>query len=544
MKTIAPKLQTLFEGAGFQAYFLIGIGEGHMHLIVCCDGTWNTPDQVEAGLPAPTNVVKFRNALASMDKDGQEQRPYYHTGVGTDGGLWDRVAGGGMGEGLDKNIMSGYNWLARNYEPGAKIWLIGFSRGAYTVRSLGGMISRCGLLKAAEMDEKTIWSSIEALFRSYRLPEKDTKPAIASKKMPFHGVKVGDKSKGSIPIHFVGVWDTVGALGIPDDLALLNLLDDPAKHSFHDTNLSPIVANARHAIAIDETRQSFAPTLWTNVEDRPTVKQIWFPGVHGDVGGGYGRCGLSDGALRWMIEEARALDLNFRENIEQQLAADPLGQLHDSVTGVFKSLKTRPRDVPLFSEDSIALHRSAKDRHNTPPLSQGDYWKTKRIDDGQEVTIDVFARERWNFSGIFLEAGKAYKFTAKGEWMDSGITCAASGSDDGKFHLGEAVQMASSVWEKGELLFTKLTGNHQVDFWYTKRERDAPWFALIGMVANGVLPEGSADDKLSFAPHEVFEIGAGTTFTPNKSGYLYAFANDAWQTYENNRGSVKLTVRR
>ncbi|WP_075290332.1 DUF2235 domain-containing protein [Pararhizobium arenae] len=518
-----------------------------MHLVVFCDGTWNTPDQMEDGLPAPTNVVKLRNALAAVDKNGQEQRVYYHPGVGTDGGLWDRVAGGGMGEGLDKNIMSAYNWLARNYTNGASIWLFGFSRGAYTVRSLGGMIARCGLLNATAggMSEKSIWAAIETLFENYRTPAKAAKAVKATTKMPFHGVATGNATKQSMPIHFIGVWDTVGALGVPDDLALLNLLDDPAKHSFHDTDLNRIVLNARHAIAIDEKRQSFTPTLWTNVEDRKdTVKQVWFPGVHADVGGGYGRSALSDGALLWMIDEARALELNFRENIEQQLSIDPLGLLHDSVTGVFKSLKTRPRDVPLFMDGSGELHKSALDRHNTPPLSQGDYWKTTRLDDGQKKTVDVFARERWNFTGLFLEAGVRYVFKAEGEWMDSSIACSPDGTDDGKFQLGEAVHIASSIWGKGEALFSRLTGNHQVDFWYTKRAENFPWFALVGMVANGVLPEMKPEDRLSYEPHEVFKIGKSAEFTPKKSGYLYAFANDAWQTYDNNRGSVRLTVKR
>ncbi|WP_142781906.1 DUF2235 domain-containing protein [Agrobacterium sp. T29] len=515
-----------------------------MHLIVFCDGTWNTPDQVEDGLPSPTNVVKLRNALAPADKDGREQRVYYHPGVGTDGGWWGRVAGGGMGTGLDRNIMSAYNWLARNYRDGAKIWLFGFSRGAYTVRSLGGMISRCGLLDPTKLRELAIWDNVGSLFENYRTPEGKAKPVTATKGLPYHGVATGQKTKHSVPIHFIGVWDTVGALGVPDDLALLNLLDDPAKHSFHDTELSPVVAHARHAIAIDERRQSFMPTLWTNVEDRPTVRQIWFPGVHADVGGGYGRAGLSDGALDWMVEEAKGQGLHFRKGLEKQLAADPLGLLHDSVTGVFKALRTRPRAVPIFAESSKMLHRSAWERHDNPPLAQGDYWKTHRLEAGQTKEVDVFARERWNSTGLFLEAGVTYRFSAKGEWVDGGITAPPAGTNDGKFQLGEAVQFASSLWGKGEQVLTKLTGNHQVDFWYTKREEAAPWFALIGMVANGVLPEMEPEDRLSFAPHEIFEIGAKRSFTPRGSGYLYAFANDAWQAYENNRGSVRLTVER
>lgn len=516
-----------------------------MHLIVFCDGTWNTPDQVEDGQPAPTNVVKLRNALASLDKDGREQRAYYHPGVGTDGGWWNRVAGGGLGEGLDKNIMSAYNWLARNYQVGAQIWLFGFSRGAYTVRSLGGMISRCGLLDArtASMTNGAIWSAIEDLFASYRLPEKEAEPVFATKDRPFHNVERGGACKHSVTVHFIGVWDTVGALGVPDDMAFLKLIDDPSKHSFHDTALSPIVDNARHAIAIDERRQSFTPTLWTNVQDNPRVKQVWFPGVHSDVGGGYSRCGLSDGALKWMIEEAQQLGLDFRQ-IGSLIAPDSSGQLHDSVIGVFKSLKTLPRDVPLFAAGNTLLHQSGWDRHKNPPLAQGDYWNTKYLYGGDAATVDVFARDRWNLTGLYLEAGVDYQFSASGEWMDGQIKCGPKGTRDGKFQIGEVMQMASTILGKAETVYTKLSGNHQADFWYTRRHEEFDWFALIGVIANGVLPRGSSTAKLDYAPHEAFLIGDKASFRPTQGGYLYTFANDAWQTYDNNRGSVRLTVRR
>jgi hypothetical protein len=517
-----------------------------MHLVIFCDGTWNTPDQMDGPLSAPTNVVKLKNALAEHDEKGAEQRVYYHPGVGTDGGLWNRVAGGGMGEGLDKNIKSAYHWLALNYEPGAKIWLFGFSRGAYSARSLGGMISRCGLLNppAANMTETQTWSAVDDLFAVYRTPDATAKPVKATQKRPFHLRQTGDLCKHSIPIHFIGVWDTVGSLGIPDDMALLNLIDDPTAHSFHDTNLSPVVANARHAVAIDEKRQSFIPTLWENTDNRPTVQQVWFPGAHGDVGGGYGRVGLSDGALGWMIEEAGHLGLGFRNNVIEQLSPDPLAQVHDSVTGIFKSLKTRPRDVPLFSATNPLLHESAKKRYATPPLSQGPYWKTKRLGDNESTTVDVFARDRWNFTSIYLEAGVKYQLSATGEWVDGSIKCGPEGTRDGKFHIGEIAQLASSLFGKTETLYKKLTGNEEVDFWYTKREEKVDWFALIGVVANGVLPPLTPEKKMEYLPHEVFVIGKSKSFTPKQSGYLYAFANDAWQMYENNRGSVKLKVQR
>ena len=517
-----------------------------MHLIVFCDGTWNTPDDKEGDLPAPTNVVKLRNALAPADKDGLEQKVYYHPGVGTGGGWWDRIAGGGLGDGLDHNVMSGYYWLARNYQPGDLIWLFGFSRGAYTVRSLGGMITRGGLLDASDrtLAESDIWADVQAIFTAYRAQE--TLPQTATRRF-FGNSAAKGFPKSSTPIHCIGVWDTVGALGVPDDMALLNLIDDPAKHSFHDTALNPNVLNARHAIAIDERRQGFTPTLWTNVEDRKdTVKQIWFPGVHADVGGGYALCGLSDGALYWMIQEAEGLGLAFRDSVLQQLAPDPRGLLHDSVQGVFKALKTRPREVPLIDRTvsgTDILHESALSRHDNPPLTQGDYWKETPLTADRSATVDIFARQPWNYTGIYLREGQRYGFSATGEWMDSSDTCGPGGTKDGTFELGEAAHIASTLWGKGEALYTRLTGNAQIDFWWTKRQEQMPWFALVGVIASGFVPEPDPDDKLDVAPHEIFLIGKGATLTPKASGYLYAFANDAWQAYGNNKGSVQLTVK-
>jgi uncharacterized protein (DUF2235 family) len=111
------------------------------NLVVCCDGTWNTPAEMDHGLPAPTNVVKLYNALVK----GDAQPAYYHPGVGTGRHWWDRLIDGGTGEGLDRNIKSAYRWLAEHYQPEDRIFLFGFSRGAYTVRSLANLLMLCGV---------------------------------------------------------------------------------------------------------------------------------------------------------------------------------------------------------------------------------------------------------------------------------------------------------------------------------------------------------------------------------------------------------------
>ena len=402
------------------------------------------------------------------------------------------------------------------------------------------MISKCGLADLPfDNHPKQAWAAVDEIFDAYR--SKGPSSIKARADLPFHNAETGAFPTKTTPIHFIGVWDTVGALGIPDDLAFLNLFDNPIGHRFHDTEISDIVVHARHAVAMDERRQSFLPTLW---QDNPKVdmQQIWFPGVHGNVGGGYAQTGLSDGALRWMIEEADKAGLAFRKEALSQIKPNDKDILHDSVSGVFKKMKTRPRAVPLVEsrKASPSVHASALARQKNPPLTQGDYWVNRAL----PTTATIYANDPWNATGIYLEAGTTYRLKASGEWMDASIKAGPGGTKDGRFQPSEAAHMVSSLFGKVENLTKKLLKNKQVDFWYTKREENAPWFALIGLIANNHPPPRQSDDEnaVDLLPHEVFIIGEGTSITPQASGYLYCFANDAWQTYGNNRGSVRLTV--
>jgi len=504
------------------------------NLVVCCDGTWNTPTEMDHGLPSPTNVVKLYNALLRDDT----QLAYYHPGVGTGKSWWNHIAGGSTGEGLDQNIMSAYRWLAGQYVPDDHIFLFGFSRGAYTVRSLGGLITKCGLidLSVVHDDPDELWKRVREVFAAYRKGIE-----FANRKgYAFHNVQSGQPTKETTRIHFIGVWDTVGALGIPDDLALLGLFDNADRYRFHDTALSRMVSYARHAVALDEKRASFAPTLWSTVDATTDTRQIWFPGVHGDVGGGYLETGLSDGALDWMMTEAAAepCGLKIRPDAKLHVTPDPFGVMHDSCSGVFKVLKTRPRTAPSMSTGTAVLHASAVKRNASPPLTQGDYWPTKAVPSQPGEPVDIFAVEHWCHTGFYLEAGKRYQFAATGQWVDGRDKFGPAGSEPHGFHFGDIARFAGSILGAAETEFKMLTGR-QADFWWTRREEQAPWFALIGFVANA-----KGEDAKTLASGETFVIGAGTTFTPKFGGYLYCFANDAWQTYGNNRGSVSLRVTR
>ena len=510
------------------------------NLVVCCDGTWNTPEQSEQGVPTPTNVVRLFNSLAEQGTGGEAQLRYYHPGVGTDGSWWDRLVGGGAGVGLGRNVMSAYRWLAEHYRSGDRIFLFGFSRGAYTVRSLAGMITseRCGLLRLDGLAEQEAWKRVERAYdKGYRARKERS---AWSNDWAFHQA---DALGAPVAVHLLGVWDTVGALGIPDDLAILNLIDDPRRYAFHDTALNARVHNARHAVALDERRLSFAPTLWSGIEHRPTVKQLWFPGVHADVGGGYLETGLSDLALQWMMEESRALGLGLRDAMAAQLRPDPRGVLHDSRDGLFQLLRAQPRSFPELTDVNAGsqLHGSTLARHHAPPITQAPYHRSMRLQPGATLEIDVFAREPWNATGLWLGAGERYAFTASGEWLDRNIKCGPGGTSDGRFQLGELVHLAGALWGKVEGLFQRASGNELADFKGTRRVETQPWFALIGVIGNGGQPDASG----TLTPCETLPIKAGIDdYSIGASGYLYCFANDAWNFYDNNRGSVRLVVRR
>ena len=322
-------------------------------LIVCSDGTWNTPDQRSGGEFRPTNVVKMARAIAPSDPDGVAQVVFYDQGVGT-GNLLDRVSGGAFGRGLDKNIEDGYRFLMHNYEPGDDIFLFGFSRGAYTVRSLAGLIYNAGLLRTANAH---LYPDAYRLYRD-RIDRPDSTRAVEFKEMLSYDVD----------ITFLGVWDTVGAMGIP--VRGLRRLSR-GRYEFHGRGLSPRVKRAFHALAIDERRSPFRPSIWKGKsDDDQVVEQVWFPGVHSDIGGGYLETGLSDVAFHWMVTKAKGSSLAFEDSyIDDLLEPDPLDALHDSKTSFYKLTPDLVRYMGVKSPTTEAVHPSALARHETSELN-------------------------------------------------------------------------------------------------------------------------------------------------------------------------------
>ncbi|REL33391.1 DUF2235 domain-containing protein [Rhodohalobacter sp. SW132] len=331
-------------------------------IILCCDGTWNSADQSSNGIPCPTNVVRIAYRIAKR-KDDIQQIVYYSQGVGTGNSL-DRFTGGAFGRGVDDNIFDIYRFLVANYEPDDQLFLFGFSRGAFTARSIAGMIRKCGILKREEVER---YMNATYMYRSDDSPNAEI-PTMFRHKYSVNGDQ-------ETPIHFIGVWDTVGSLGIPLS-GLRNLTK--RKHQFHDTELSGSVKNAFHALAINEQRSPFKPTLWQfKPKEGQSVEQMWFPGVHSNVGGGYTDYSLTDFSLEWMVQKAQEAGLVFDHSVENRHPLNPncKGEIIESRKGIYRVLKPHNRVIgiseKIIREEGIIeqvpdptqkVHKSALDR--------------------------------------------------------------------------------------------------------------------------------------------------------------------------------------
>lgn len=365
-------------------------------LIVCCDGTRQSQDN-----ECPTNVLKISQAIKPIAKDkmGKDipQVIYYDEGIGTVSKKREKeffqivkdgieyCGGGWFGWWIDYKIQEAYRFLCLNYLPGDEIYLFGFSRGAYTVRSLAGLINCSGLLKSSD-----ICNMAEA-YEIYRIKDENKQKEKAKK---FRQTNAAQQ----VEIKFLGCWDTVKALGIPDLISWLGIdrwFNE--KYEFHNTKLSPIIQNSRHAIAIDEKRKAFDVTIMEPGKGfNQTLEQVWFPGDHGCVGGGDTKTlGLSNAALKWMAEQASqlGLDLSLAKEITDKI---------DSKTS-FTSARSMLRFIGLgwLGEHNrnitnlkklgceIKFHSSVRERWDDPdmdyhPKNLEEFFKSPGVSRSQE----------------------------------------------------------------------------------------------------------------------------------------------------------------
>jgi uncharacterized protein (DUF2235 family) len=320
----------------------------------CADGTWD-------GSGNNTNVYRIFKAM----KISADQMPFYDDGVGTDGHPLERLAGGAMGLGLFQKIKDGYTKIAQVYEQGDDLFLFGFSRGAYTARALGGMILACGLPTHSFND-----ATVESAFNAYR--NRDQRDAILA--------QINTQCSLFKPrLQMVGVWDTVGALGIP---AIAGGIDQ-TQFGFLDTSLNPGILHAYHALSIDERRREFPATLWsTQPADGQILEQVWFTGVHCDVGGSYpgdpDGTALSDITLGWMMSKAAALGIEFDADVFKKYtlpldAKCSLDAKHESWTALwgFPSHRSIPDDATLANSVVLRLQHDVSYRPQNLTVQNG-----------------------------------------------------------------------------------------------------------------------------------------------------------------------------
>lgn len=341
-------------------------------LAIFLDGTWNTLDN-------NTNVWR----LKSLTAETVDQRVYYSQGVGTRRG--ESARGGVTGWGIDDEIVEAYTWLVQNFDDDDELFIFGFSRGAYTARSLSGLICKCGVLRLGAP------LSIEQLYARYRIYDAPTIRSLLGKPLP-NGASLEERwlTAYSQPtkVKFVGVWDTVGSLGLP----VWSMAAKVRKYRFLDTHLRLDNEYAFHALALDEHRKNFEPTFWTRTDrvghegaaerQIDKVEQRWFVGAHANVGGGYASDPLAQRPLKWLMEKAASLGLVFRNEVSLDVS------------------QVAPPVTDSYREFAWGLYRFVSRPFYRPvglPPDKGTQATTSRINE----TVDGSVFDRWRADGSY-----------------------------------------------------------------------------------------------------------------------------------------------
>lgn len=431
-------------------------------LVFCFNGSWNRLDA-----PNPTNVLFTAESVLPYAGD-TAQVIFYDEGVGTEEG--ETFQGGMFGQGLVKNLSDGYRFLIFNHTPGDEIYVFGFSRGAYTARSFVGLLGTCGILSrhsagrandAVELYKRR--SDDPAFTQEVMAFRRDCSPdiCVSDDEDEWRAANVPGYSAGTLPklkVKYLGVWDTVGALGIPGYILGAGRFN--REHQFHDVSLSSLVESARHAVAIDERKKDFAPTLWDNIEqlnrsvgadptsaDAP-YQQVWFPGVHGSVGGGGSRRGLSDQALDWIWDGARRAGLD--------LDSSPSSRIYELSPNHLEHL-ANTEDRPGFNPIGIILDRLPEADRMPGPAALHE--------------VSVTAQRRWKEQADRLPEKEEYRpatlkqVAAQLDALDPEVLGVGEEKDIGPFDLyqvqkGDGLRMiAQQVYGKADMSDLILQAN-------------------------------------------------------------------------------------
>jgi hypothetical protein len=417
-------------------------------IVLLLDGTWN---DIDVG-PYDTNIVRMRELISchlvkvaghgrthhdeshkkvhGYSKSGKEHIIYYERGVGT--GAFDRFKGGAFGEGLTANIRHAYKFLSFWYEPGDEIFIYGFSRGAYTARSLVGYLGAAGLLRRDNCNE-----DLEALaWRYYRTPPNDRMPADWGRLTDY----VHDRAE--VRVKLIGVFDTVGALGIPFSKAWRLNRDE---NGFHDVELSSITDVNLHALAIDEHRWPFEAALWRMPPFKKydtAVEQVWFSGAHADVGGGYiveesrdrKAAYADDITLDWMIRRTKHFYPDFPFDLDpdaEKIAEKERASLHNSRRHVYRVWPFAIRSIANCKTGAkFWRHQKevSRDRHARPIGEMVHISALERFLPGKSMTSAGEKYKAVNLDKVIDWIGQAYEPTPGDRDAPARSESGASGS--------------------------------------------------------------------------------------------------------------------
>lgn len=510
------------------------------NIVICCDGTGNEYGEQNS------NVVKLYQALK---RDCCEQVVYYHPGVGTMGAKnaltafgkwWTKVRGLAFGYGLSENIADAYRFLMQTFEPGDAVFVFGFSRGAYTARALCGLVRMFGVMSPGNE------GLIPYAIRVFKRNDDSFLARVAARPSKFF-IAAGFKDTFSRKCkpHFVGVWDTVSSVGwILDPIGM-------KPGSLPYTADLAEVSTVRHAVSIDERRAFFRQNLVHEAPGRD-IKQVWFAGVHSDVGGSYpeGESGLSKISLRWMLREAESAGLLLDTRVADAVLGAKLeyvpplanAMMHNSLTGFWRLGEFWPKwtkrqisppgiEPPKFRggprlnlfrcrtiKEGSRIHESVFERRKLvsgyAPRNLPHAYTVEsepapvpypvHLNPGESLSMGVHADAKWNDTTLQLRKGERYDLRAARNWYDASICSSADGYPSGS-------------------LFFRLCERF-------RRVPKANWFALIG----GIGQTGSG----------AFVIGHACEFEATEDGILYCFANDLPFMYWNNSGWLELTATR
>lgn len=538
-------------------------GQGR-RIVILLDGTSNRPDQSEGGQEAVTNIVKLYRGLIS----DETQTTWYQAGVGSDtsttatearrtrvflnlvgahvgsqlaatGSRLIKLFESAFGSGISEEILHGYTEVVRQYRPGDRIYLLGFSRGAYTARCIAGVISRCGLLRAENI------RYAPEMVRLYRTRQSQRAYVQVSPEFVYEDP----------PIEFLGVFDTVASLGVPLWGWWFRLLPIWKNETLAT---DPVMAcrHVYHALSMDERRSEFFPTLFhrpANKRTEPgradrleTLEQVWFRGAHADIGGGYSRHELSDITLRWMMDAMVKHGLTFNPSFNAGLTPNPLGRLHDELVRnpwwIVLGSWPRWHPAPGKGEDpqGTILHGSVMYRAATV-MNRTGRPDLKTLAVGESIEFTVEAQRDWDRTGVVIEQGATYLLSYLGAlWRDADSPpCRPDGQE-------------APNW-------------FDLRHWMSagRRMQDKKWMTLIATVAHPRVWELQEKGIRQFVPllfhndpleltRQLAPLGSDLSRPGNEvvlqneapAGLLYFFANDWWQTASNNSGGVRLRLGR